>query len=100
MKFLVIARPRQIQQGMTSAMVQTTREVVNRDIKSGKIDCLYRFAGGNGTCAIVNADSGDALEEMLMEGPAFPFIEFESHPLADADKFLDKLIEGMKKQGL
>jgi len=85
---------------MTSAMVQATKEVVNGYIKSGKMDFLYRFAGGNGAVSIVNADSGDALEEMLMEGPAFPFIEFESRPLADADKYLDKLIEGMKKQGL
>jgi muconolactone delta-isomerase len=100
MKFLVIARPRPIQQGVTSAMVQATREIANRNIKSGKIDCLYRFAGGNGTCAIVNAESGDALEEMLLEAPSFPFLEFETHALAGADKYLDKVIEGMKKQGL
>jgi muconolactone delta-isomerase len=100
MKFLVISRPRSVQQGMTSAMVQATKEIVNGYVKSGKFDCLYRFAGGNGVCAIANADSGDALEDLLQELPTAPFVEYESHPLADCDKFLEKLIEGMKKQGL
>ncbi len=83
-----------------SAMAQATKEIVNGYVKSGKMDFLYHFAGGNGTCSIVNADSGDALDEMLMEAPSSPFIEFESHPLADVDKFIDKLIEGMKQRGL
>jgi muconolactone delta-isomerase len=99
MKFLVIARPRPIP-GVTSAMVEATRDIAKRNVKNGVVDCFYSFAGGNGSCSIVNADSGEALMEMLMEAPVSPFLEVETHPLADGHKFLDKLIEGMKKAGL
>jgi hypothetical protein len=37
MKFVVIARPRPPQQGMTSAMVHATLEKVNRQLKIGII---------------------------------------------------------------
>lgn len=100
MKFLVIARPRQSQQGMTSAMVQTTREMLKTDIKSGKVDFIYHFAGGNGVAGIFNVDSGDALDEVLQGYPTTPFVDHETYPLADGDKFFARLIEGLKKQGL
>ena len=99
MKFLVITKPRPIP-GVTSAMVEATRDIAKRNTKNGVTDCYYSFAGGSTSCAIVNADSGEALMEMLLEAPVSPFLEIETHPLADGQKFLDKLIEGMKKAGL
>ena len=41
----------------------------------------------------------EALAEAV-ESPAKPFFEFEVRPLVDHTKSIDKLIEGMKKQGL
>jgi len=99
-KFLVIARPRQGQQGMTSAMVQKTREMLKADIKSGRVDFIYHFAGGNGVAGIYNVDSGDALDEALQRYPTTPFVDHETYPLADGDKFFANLIEGLKRQGL
>jgi muconolactone delta-isomerase len=99
MKFLVITKSRPIP-GVTSAMVQATRDIAKRNAKNGVVDSFYAFAGGNGSCSIVNADSGEALMDMLLESPVSPFLEVETYPLADGDQFLGKLIEGMKKQGL
>ena len=99
MKFLLIARPRPIP-GMTSALLEATRERARSQLKSGVLDCYYTFAGGNGSCAIVNADSPEALQEIVMENPTFPFLETESYALADGDKFLTKMTEVMKKSGL
>ena len=99
MKFLVIARPRENQQGMTSAMVETTWEKVKGQLKSGVFDCLHRFADGSGSVGIVNADSGDALADLLAS-PASRFIRFEAHPLADFNKGIDNAIAELRKQGL
>ena len=99
MKFLVIARPRENRQGMTSAMVEATLEKVKGHLKSGVTDCTYSFADGSGSIAIANAESGEALVDLL-ESPAAPFIHFEAHPLADFNKVIGNLITTMKKQGL
>jgi hypothetical protein len=98
-KFLIIARPRPNQQGMTSEMVQATVEKVKGQLKSGVTDCIYSFADGSGSIAIANADSGDALVDLL-ESPAAPFLHFEAHPLADFNKVINNVITTMKKQGL
>ena len=99
MKFLMIARPRPIP-GMTSALAQATKERAKTQLKSGVIDCFYTFAGGSGSCAIINAESAEALQELVMDNPTYPFLENETYLLADGDKFLDKVIEGLKKAGL
>ncbi len=94
MKFLVISRPRQIQQGLTSAMLQASREILNRHIKSGTDDCIYLTPDGGYAVAIVNADSGEALADLFAELPTSPFVEYETRPLADFNKVIDKLIGG------
>lgn len=99
MKFLIIARPRPNQQGMTSQMVQATLEKVKGHLKSKVTDCIYSFADGTGTFAISNADSGEAIVDLL-DSPAAPFLHFEVHPLADFNKVIGNLITTMKKQGL
>jgi hypothetical protein len=98
-KFLIIARPRENQQGLTSEMVQTTLEKIKGQLKSGVTDCIYSFADGSGSVGIANADSGEALVDLL-ESPAAPFIHFEAHPLVDFNKVINNLITTMKKQGL
>lgn len=99
MKFLVIARPRENQQGMTSAMVEATVEKAKGQLKSGVIDCLFSFADGSGSVGISNAESGEAIVDEL-NYPASPFVHFEVYPLASWDKVLGNLITNMKKQGL
>ena len=99
MKFRVISRPRRIQQGLTSAMLQASREILNRHIKSGTDDCIYLTPdGGYAGVAIFNADSGEALADLFAELPTSPFVEYETRPLADFNKVIDKLIGGMKSK--
>ena len=98
MKFLTIVKPRPIP-GMTSAIAQATLERLKANLKSGVADCYYTFAGDDASCGILNADSAEALQELLMESPAYPFLEHETHVLTDSQKFIGKLIESLKKQG-
>ncbi len=69
MKFLIIARPRQIQQGTTSEMVQAPLEKVKGQLKSGVTDCTYSFADGSGSVGIANADSGESWAGRYREFP-------------------------------
>jgi hypothetical protein len=100
MKFVVITRPRPLQPGMTSAMLQATLAKVNEQLKTGVIDCIYAFADGSGgSVGIGNADSGEALIEGL-EYASSPFLQFEVHPLADFNKVISGEIKAMKDRGL
>jgi hypothetical protein len=98
MKFLLIVKPRQIP-GMTSAIAQAALEGAKANLKSGVADCFYTFVGGDASCAILNADSAEALQELVMGNPAFPFLEHETHVLVEGEKFMGKFIESLKKQG-
>jgi len=40
MRFLVVARPR-VTEGMTTAMVESSREIINSNIKNCVNDCVY-----------------------------------------------------------
>jgi hypothetical protein len=98
MKFLLILKPRPIP-GMTSAIAQAALDRIKAELKSGRVDCFYTFAGGNASCAILNVDSAEALQELVMGDPAYPFLEHETHVLVEGEKFMGKLIESLKKQG-
>src|SRR5215467_14584507 len=101
MKFLVIGRPRHAQQGVTSRILQESREIINRNSKSGITEYAYSFADGNGgAVAIVNAESAEKLAELLMEAPVSAFTDFQTYPVAEFDSTIGKVIEAMKKQGL
>ncbi|HKD65486.1 MAG TPA: hypothetical protein VKB84_01505 [Candidatus Binataceae bacterium] len=84
---------------MTSEMLQSALDHVNRQLKGGILDCIYSFADGSGSVGIANADSGEALAEAL-ESPAAPFILFEAHPLTDFNKRVGNVIANLKRQGL
>ena len=100
MKFLVTTKAHAVQQGMTSAIVQATQEMADRDIKNGVIDVLYAFADGSGSVGIANADSGEALAQSLLGLPAAPFFDFEARPLAEFNKVVNLRLDALKKNGL
>jgi muconolactone delta-isomerase len=51
-------------------------------VDEGVFDCAYVFAQGSGGIAIVNADSGEELSEILASSPAFVLVAIEVQPLA------------------
>lgn len=99
MKFLVITRPCENQQGMTSAMLQATLEKVRGRIKAGIIDCLYSFTDGSGTVGVSNAESSEAMMDAL-DYPASPFVHFQVLPIAGFDNVINDMIKTMEKQGV
>jgi muconolactone delta-isomerase len=99
MKFLVIRKPR-----ATGTMLPTSKtfgeqkESTLDAVKRGNLDCIYGLAGGGGSVAIVNADSAEQLNEMLMNIPLFLFSEFEVRPLTDYAKYMDNVAAAFEKQ--
>jgi len=62
-------------------ILRTQREWIEDRI-GGSIDCGYVFAQGAGGIAIVNAESNEALAELVASAPAFLIANVEVKPLA------------------
>ena len=99
MKFLVFRKPR-VSSGMipTSRAIREQKQGVSAAIKRGAIDCIYAFPGGGGNVGIVNADSPEQLNEMLMSTPLFLYSEFEVRPLTDYDKYMENVAAALEKR--
>lgn len=67
MKFLLIRKPRVGAQPPTAPTIRAQKEYVLGLVKKGVVDCAYAFVGGGG-CSIVNAESHEKLNEMLLGG--------------------------------
>lgn len=61
-------------------------------MRDGRIETTYLFPDGGGF-AIFNVDSPEALQKMIHENPASPFLKHEVRPLLDFDSGLDQLQE-------
>lgn len=97
MKYLVIAKRRETVQTVASAL-QTAKEYVNGELSSGRADCVYLFASGDGSgMGIANADSHEQLTEILLGHPEYQNFDWEIQPLCDFNRVTDKLLETLRK---
>ena len=97
MKYLVIAKRRETVQTVVSAL-QAAKEYVNAELKSGRADCVYLFASGDGSgMGIANADSHEQLTEILLGHPEYQNFDWEIQPLCDFNRVTDKLLEMLRK---
>ena len=55
------------------------------------------FTCGGGNVGIVNADSAEQLNEMLMNTPLFLCSEFDVRPLTDYDKYMENVAAALEK---
>jgi hypothetical protein len=62
-------------------------------LRAGVIECAFGFAAGRGGCAIVNATSGEELQELIVGSPIGPFSIFEVRPLADFNSGMELAIK-------
>lgn len=63
-------------------ILQAQRGWLEEKIDDGVFDCAYVFAQGSGGMAIVNANSGEELSELLASSPAFVIVAIDVQPLA------------------
>jgi hypothetical protein len=95
MKILVLASPTAVQ-APPAVMAQAFKAFktwMSDQMKAGVVDCAFGFAGGRGGCGIVNASSGEELQELLLGSPLGPFSNFDIRPLADFNSGMDLAIK-------
>ncbi len=102
MKFLILMKPLPGAPGPENpvASYRTGKEWINARLADGSVDCAYNVIGskqGIGGVAIANADSHEALTELVLSFPQYPFFDLEILPLSDLDHFLERVIEMMQK---
>ncbi len=97
MKYLVIARRRASVQAVANVL-QTTKDYVNDELTSGRADCIYLFASGDGSgVGIANADSHEQLVEVLLRHPEYQHFEWEVQPLCEFNRITDQMLEALRK---
>ncbi len=97
MKYLVIAKRRATVQAVASVL-QTTKDYVAEELRSGRADCVYLFASGDGSgMGIANADSHEQVVEILLKHPEYQNFEWEVQPLCDFNHTIDRLLEALRK---
>jgi muconolactone delta-isomerase len=87
MKYLVTVRRRDgvpVPPDAVAGMPLAQRDWIQERIDDGTFDVGYTFAQGGGGIAIVNADSGEELSQILTSSPVFAITNIEVQPLADA----------------
>ena len=102
MKFLILTKPLPgaPRQENPVAVLQAGKEWIDARLADGSLDCAYNVIGpkqGMSGVAIANADSHEALTELVLSFPAYAFCDLEILPLSDLDHFLGKAIEITQK---
>jgi hypothetical protein len=95
MKFLVLASPGPVPAppAVMAEALKTFKAWMADQMKAGVVDCAFGFAAGGGGCGIVNASSGEELQELVVGSPLGPFSTFDLRPLADFDSGMDLAIK-------
>jgi muconolactone delta-isomerase len=81
MKFLLKVTPRRLQVPPVAA-VEAANAWIERELKSGGMDCCYGFVTGGGI-SISNADTHEAMFQKLMSYPMYPYGDYHVEALCD-----------------
>ena len=93
MKFLVFARYRiGVTIPQSADLFRQTKDWLEARLADGTMDCLYNLPAGGGV-GIINADSHEALTEILGAYPLQPLVGYEVHPLSDFKQVFDLAIK-------
>jgi muconolactone delta-isomerase len=86
MKFLVTQRRRDgvpVPPDAIAGLLRAQSEYLDEQMRNGTVDVAYGLPQGGGGLAIVNADSAEQLNEILVASPLFMVTNIEVQPLAD-----------------
>ena len=85
MKYLVTTRRRDgvpVPPEAMAGMLHAQRDWLQEKLDEGTFDIAYPFAQGGGGIGIVNAETGDELNEIITGSPLFGVTQIEVQPLA------------------
>lgn len=100
MKFLSISRIKDtasmVPPSVMRPLMEATLNVMNQEMKAGRILEAYFMAGWGRSMVIAEAKSGEEVVQMIMELPIAGFMDFETYPLANFNESLKAEIEVLK----
>jgi hypothetical protein len=74
---------------MAEAVSAAQEWVRNED----RVELAYAYPEGGG-CAIINAESQEELQALLITNPATGFLRYKVQPMVDFDTGMDQLVRG------
>jgi len=89
MKFLTIARPGPMPP--PADVVRAAQQWVQEKRDDGTFECTYGFVEGGGL-AIGIAPTVEGQMDLMLEYPLAPFVQYEVHPLIEADEGFQRLL--------
>jgi hypothetical protein len=99
MKFLVTVTPRQftpMPPGAIAEMLSAQRDWLMEKLDDGTIDCAYGFIGGGGM-GILNADSFEEANTIIVSSPGYPIGDNEIRPLGDFSTTIDAGVASLRR---
>lgn len=100
MKYLVTVKRRDsvsLPPEAISGILSAQRDWIRDRVADGTFDLAYGFPQGGGGIAIVNADSGEELSEILASTPVFGIADQSVQPLAELDVTLGNAIQALQR---
>jgi hypothetical protein len=96
MRFLVVTDDSQVSQENTLRRVDTNQHWVAESRKSGALEAIYSLAGNNGVAMILNVESPESLDRVMIGMAACDGTTLHIQALADYDVAMKHLGDHFK----
>jgi hypothetical protein len=100
MKFLTITKMKDtasmVPPSVMRPLMEATLNLINQEMKAGRILEAYFMAGSGRSMVIAEAKSGEEIVRRILALPVGGFMDFETYPLANFDESLKAEIEAIK----
>jgi muconolactone delta-isomerase len=100
MKFLTIAKMKDtastLPPSVMRRLMEATLEVMNQEMKAGRILEAYFMAGSGRSMVIAEAKSAEEIVQRMSALPAEGLMDFETYPLANFNESMKAYIEAVK----
>ena len=80
------------------AILRTAKEYITSHFEDGVFDCLYVYLPAIGGVVVVNADSHEHVQEILLAHPQFSFYDWEIKPVLEWLPTYDRYIDLHQQQ--
>ncbi len=100
MRFLTISKMKDIAATVPPSvmrqLMEATADLVNQEMKAGRILEAYFMAGSGGSMVIAEAKSAEEIVQRISALPVGGFMDFETYALADFNESMKAYIESYK----
>jgi len=100
MKFLTISKMKDIASTVPPSvmrqLMEATHDLMNQEMKAGRILEAYFMAGSGSSMVIAEAKSAEEIVQRISALPVGGFMDLETYPLADFNESMKAYIESYK----